>query len=108
MTTSKEREKQQPPVDPMEGRRPWIRVDDARIEEDTERSGRYRVTISGHNLKMAISPPRIQVGGVDLRDVTFDPGGKQVTGTLPEKPESDEVTVDYGFAIGETSAHRQD
>ena len=102
MTTPKQHNKQ-PPPDPREGRRPWIRVDGARIDKDPDRSGRYRVTISGNNLKMAIAPPRIVVGGVQLRDVAFDPAGKQITGTLARKPKSDEVVVDYGFARGETT-----
>jgi hypothetical protein len=108
MTPSRQHEKQQPPSDPLEGRRPWIRLDAARIEEDTEHPGYYRVTISGHNLKMAISPPRILVGGVELTDVRFDPGGKQITGTLAKKPESDEVTVDYGFASDRTTVKSQE
>lgn len=108
MTTSNERNKPRPPGDPLEGRRPWIRLDEAQIEEDPERSGQYRVTISGHNLKMAISPPRISVGGVELENLSFDPGGKHITGTLPKKPESDEVTVDYGFAKGQTKVAQRE
>jgi hypothetical protein len=107
MTNSKNSDKQ-PVPDPMGGRRPWIRLDGAHIEEDTEHPGYYRVTISGHNLKMAITPPRITVGEADLTDAKFDTGGKQITGTLEKKPESDEVTVDYGFARGEIRLDRDE
>ena len=94
--------------DPMEGRRPWIRVDEARIAEDPRLAGGYRVSISGRNLMMAVSPPRIRVGGVELDDLEFDPSGKQITGTLSRKPESDDVTVDYGFARGDTTLNRRE
>jgi len=92
----------------MEGRGPWIRVDNAQIVEIPKLPGGYRVSISGHNLKMAISPPRILVGGVELENLEFNPNGKQITGTLSEKPESGEVTVDYGFASGDTILSRRD
>ena len=103
---------QQPPPtaptdDPLEGRRPWIRVDDARITEAKGGpQGRWDVTISGHNLKMAVSPPRITVGGVPLMRPVFEPSGKLITGTLTEEPATDEVVVDYGFATGATKVTR--
>jgi hypothetical protein len=87
--------------DPMAGRRAWIRVDGAEIAEDREEYGTYRVRITGHNLRLIISPPRIEVGGVRLEQVTFDKDGKTISGTLPSKPEGDRVVVDYGFARDE-------
>lgn len=108
MTTANERNQKQPSSDPLEGRRPWIRLDDAQIVEDRERSGEFQVTISGHNLKMAISPPRVSVGGIELEHLSFEPGGKQITGVLRNKPGSDEVIVDYGFASGAATATWQE
>jgi hypothetical protein len=107
MTTDRYQQDKQPD-DPMEGRKPWIRVDKAQIVEDPSTSGGYRVQIYGHNLKMAISPPRITVAGVPLENLSFESGGKTITGTLSRKPESDEVIVDYGFARGETKAAQQE
>ena len=107
MTTDRYPQRKQPD-DPMEGRKPWIRVDEAQIVEDPRSPGAYRVQISGHNLKMAISPPRITVAGIPLENQSFEPGGKTITGTLSRKPGSDEVIVDYGFARGETKAAQQE
>jgi hypothetical protein len=92
--------KEQP--DPMRGRRPWIRVDGAQAVEDREHSGQFEVRISGHNLKMAISPPRVEVGGVPLEHIVFEESGKVITGRLSRRPPGDRVIVDYGFASGET------
>jgi hypothetical protein len=102
--------RQLPPdrIDPMAGRRPWIRLDGATIAERPDRAGAFQVRITGHNLKMAISPPRILIGGVELTSLSFDPEGKAITGTLSKKPESDQVTVDYGFATGETTVSWSD
>jgi hypothetical protein len=88
--------------DPMAGRRPWIRVDSADLREDPKQAGAYEVRIRGHNLRMAISPPRIEIGGVALRYLSFDPDGTEIRGTLERKPESDQVIVDFGYARGET------
>lgn len=84
--------------DPMVGRRAWIRVDHAKIMDDEQYEGRYQVQITGHNLKMAISPPRIEVGGVPLENISFEGEGKIITGTLVRQPEDNRVVVDYGFA----------
>lgn len=88
--------------DPMAGRRPWIRVDSADLREDPKREGAYEVRIRGHNLRMAISPPRIEIGGVSLRHLSFDRDGTEIRGTLEQKPENDRVIVDFGYAFGET------
>ena len=106
MTSHQDDEKR--PAAPLLGRLPRIRVDDAHVAQDPDREGGFRVSISGHNLKMAISPPMIRVGGVELTDLKIDPGGKQITGTLTRKPESDQVTVDFGFASDETTLNRRD
>lgn len=105
MTMSTKGDEKQP-EDRMEGRRPWIRVDGAQLGEAATPAGAYRVRISGHNLKMAISPPRILVGGVELTDLEFDPDGKHIAGTMSQEPDSDEVHVDYGFATGHTTLSR--
>ena len=84
--------------DPMAGRRPWIRVDSADLREDPKRAGAYEVRIRGHNLRMAISPPRIEIGGVPLRRLSFDEDGTEIRGALEQKPENEHVIVDFGFA----------
>jgi hypothetical protein len=73
--------------DPMAGRRPWIRVEGADLTADPKHEGGYEVRIRGHNLRMAISPPRIEIGGVALRHLSFADDGTAIRGTLePEKP----------------------
>ena len=94
--------------DPMAGRRPWIRVDGADLRPDPDREGHYDVRIRGHNLRMAISPPRIEIGGVALRDLSFAEDGTAIRGTLARKPENDQVIVDYGFARDEAKTTFQE
>jgi len=90
---------------PMAGRRPWIRLDGAEVAKATEGDYPIAVTIHGHNLKMAISPPRIEIGGVPLENISFEDGGKTIRGILSRMPEDDRVLVDYGFANDETKAN---
>jgi hypothetical protein len=107
MPSNEQRSDQQSPQapqrdDPMAGRRPWIRVDSADLKEDPRHEGAYEVRIRGHNLRMAISPPRIEIGGVPLRHLSFDDDGTEIRGILEQKPENEQVIVDFGFARDET------
>jgi hypothetical protein len=108
MEKPKKQGRRDPAPDPMAGRKPGIRIDDVTIREMPEYRGCYQVRISGHNLRMAISPPRIEVGGVPLEDLTFDKDGRAVSGTLACKPESERVVVDYGFAREQSEVHWDD
>ena len=89
--------------DPMAGRRPWIRLDSAERSGEADDQDGIGVRIIGHNLRMVISPPLIEVGGIPLTNVTFDEDGKVIRGTLSKEPEHDRVVVDYGFARDETT-----
>lgn len=79
-------------------RKSWIRIDDVTIEKADKYS--YQVTIRGHNLHGAISPPSVTVDGVKVSDLRFSDDGRTLRGTLEERPESREVIIDYGFAKG--------
>ena len=83
------------------GRRPWVRLDDYVVKKTSDSSERYEVKITGVNLRSAISPPTITVGGQQLRDVRFAPDGRSVTGMVQKIPEVEEVVVDYGFMRAE-------
>jgi hypothetical protein len=85
------------------GRRPWLRLDRWTVEPMAEQAGpdRYRVRIEGVNLRGAVSPPRITVGGQLLRALRFEPDGRAVTGEIDQPPEHRRVIVDYGFARAE-------
>ncbi|WP_026555109.1 hypothetical protein [Arthrobacter sp. 35W] len=87
-----------------QGRRAWIRVDKAAASPATTR-GVYDVAITGVNLHMAVVPPRIMVGGVPLQQLSFEPGGRRITGVLRGAPEGGSVSVDYGFASAGTTLH---
>lgn len=87
----------------MPARGPWIRVDNARIQEDSDRRGEYNVVITGLNLKMAISPPQLIVGDIELENVTFHKHGEEIHGILRKPPKNDVVIVDYGFARGRSA-----
>lgn len=77
-----------------------VAIHTARVE--AVKSGKeYRVEIEGGNLWPAISPPRVTVGNVPLRDLRFGKEGTSLTGTLPRRPDGRKVVVDYGFARGE-------
>lgn len=81
------------------GRRPNLRLDHCRVSEpdDSNASG-YVVTIEGVNLRRAISPPTITIGGQLVRDLHFAPDGRSVTGMIDSRPASERLVVDYGFA----------
>jgi hypothetical protein len=79
-------------------RRPWIRIDDVTVEKEDKHN--YQVTILGHNLHGVISPPRVTMGGVKVRNLRFSDDGRTLRGTLEERPKHLKVIVDYGFTKG--------
>jgi hypothetical protein len=80
--------------------RAWIRLDRVRVEPLEDRSG-YRVIIDGFNLHRAISPPRVEVGGVPLQQLEFQRDGRCLRGVLAREPANPVTVVDYGFARAE-------
>jgi hypothetical protein len=86
------------PIPAPPGRRPWFRVDGCSITKRDQKGQRYRVRIEGHNLWGSIVQPLIIVGGHPLENVTFDPSGKAIEGTLPTELKDRRIVVDYGFA----------
>jgi hypothetical protein len=78
-------------------RQPVVRIDDVTIEEGNDG---YKVAIDGFGLRPAISPPLVTVGGVQVEKLRVEEGGRRLTGYLPEKPQSNEVMVDLGYACG--------
>lgn len=88
-----------------DGRSGWLRLDRCTVDEkpDKTRNG-YPVTIEGVNLRAAISPPTVTIGGQRVHELHFAPDGRSITGLIKEPPEDRQVIVDYGFARGELSA----
>jgi hypothetical protein len=86
------------------GRRPWIRVDRARITRSDEKERPYRIRIEGHNLLGSIVQPIISVGGLPLENTRFVDGGKAIEGTLSREPKDLQVVVDYDVTRAEIEA----
>ena len=83
-------------TDDRSHRGPWIRLDDIHISEQACDDG-YEVVIEGVNLWGAIAQPEVTVGGLPLEALSVAPDGRSIRGTLPDKPDSLTVIVDYGF-----------
>lgn len=80
------------------GRRPWLRVDGVVVDKRSTKTGGYRVKIEGVNIRGAISPPTITVGGQHVTEMQFAPDGRSMTGVIHDLPANEYVVVDYGFA----------
>ena len=85
------------------GKRPWVRLDSCTVDEPRKDCSGYRVKIEGVNLRRAISPATVTVGGQLLREMEFASDGRSITGVLAKAPEDERVVVDYGFARAELS-----
>ena len=81
-------------------RKPQVRIDRCTVRK-LEGDRGYEATIEGFNLRQAISPPQVIVGGVPAEALTFEPDGKQLRVRLKREPGDDRVVVDYGFARAE-------
>jgi len=80
----------------------WLRLDQCSVDSKSGEKGRgYPVTIEGVNLRGAISPPAVTVGGRRVHNLEFAPDGRTIRGVVDEPPESEHVVVDYGFARAE-------
>lgn len=90
------------------GRAGWIRVDGVEIQEGRTRRGEraYSVRIRGVNLRGAISPPRVEVGGQVLEEMSFAPDGRTLSGIVRDKPVAEHVVVDYGSVRAELREDR--
>lgn len=88
------------PTDDRPHRGPWIRLDDLELTEREDGRG-YDVVIEGINLRSAVVPPQVTVGGTALEDVSVAPDGRTITGRLTDEPADRHVVVDYGFARDE-------
>lgn len=84
-------------------RGPQVRIDRCTIQALDREEG-YTAIIEGFNLRQAISPPRVTVGGVSAHALTFDRDGKHLRVLLKQLPDGDRVEVDYGFARAEGRA----
>lgn len=84
-------------------RRPQVRIDRCTIQA-LDRGEGYAAIIEGFNLRQAISPPRVTVGGVPADSLSYARDGKQLRVLLKQKPDGDRVEVDYGFARAEGRA----
>lgn len=80
----------------LTARAPTVRIDRCVVQQDEK--GVYRVEIEGFGLRPAISPPSVTVGGQELEEWTWEPGGKRVSGILRGRPADDRVVVDLGYA----------
>jgi len=81
-------------------RKPWLRIDRVRIRPLWWRKG-YAVAIHGIHLHAGSSPYLITVGDVAMARVRFHPEGRVLYGYLSDKPASNLVIVDLGFARDE-------
>lgn len=85
-----------------DGRAGWIRLDRCTVDErPDDAAGGYPVTIEGVNLRRAISPPRVTIGGQPVRAMRFAPDGRSITGVVDEPPADERLVVDYGFTRAE-------
>lgn len=75
-----------------------VRLDSASVEL---RADGYYAVIEGFNLHPRIAPPLVNVGGVTLEQIQYQPDGRRIEGVLKEKPGSGTVTIDYGYAEAE-------
>ncbi len=80
-----------------------VRIDHCTIQELESGKG-FEAIIRGFNLRQAISPPQVTVGGVPADSLRFSRDGKQLRVMLKRKPRSSRVAVDYGFARAEGRA----
>jgi hypothetical protein len=97
---TKKNEDQPDTTDEHAERGPWIRLDDVHLSEQEDGTG-YEVVIEGVNLRSAVVPPRVTVGGLPLEEQSVSPDGRSIRGQLRKKPDSLHVVVDYGFARDE-------
>ncbi|HPG21918.1 MAG TPA: hypothetical protein PLH75_03915 [Amaricoccus sp.] len=103
MTNAGERWKQRQKM--LEGRTGRFRVDACRILRAEDG---YRLVCTGMGMIPAISPPRITVGGLPVREVQFLDRGRRIEAVLPEPPRDSTVLLDFVQGVAKVEAARDD
>ena len=79
---------------------PRVTVDGGRVRKRWLRRG-WAVTVRGANLRLAIVPPDVTVGGQRVRDLRARRDGRLLRGVIDARPHGDHIVVDYGFMRGD-------
>lgn len=78
-----------------------LRVDECRIERGE--SG-YRLVCLGFGFVPALSPPRVALGGVVLKDIKYLEQGRRLEADFEQLPENRTVVLDFVYATATVEA----
>jgi hypothetical protein len=90
----------------MAARRPELAVDRGTLTVGPSPL-RYRVAVEGRGLHLALSPPRVTVGGIPVTDLEGTRDGTSLRGRVAHSPPNATFVIDYGFANAETTLTRR-